>query len=101
MATTPFGEWLDSQYTRMATDYRAALARKVAQFHEVTSLFQVGEAHIQIGIEALTEVPRPVIGKYPVATAEDRDYFAQAVKPDWEGILGEYIHKLRLPVTQP
>lgn len=85
----------------MAGEYRAALADMVALFHYTTSAFPVGDAHIQIGIEALTEVPRPVIGKYAGATAEDREYFAGARKPDWESILAEYIHKLRLPVTQP
>jgi hypothetical protein len=94
-----FENWLTAQYTRMAAEYRAALSAKVQQFHAVTSAFPVRQAHIDIGIEALSEVGIPSIEKYPEPTQEDREYFKSALKPNWPGILAEYTSQLRPAVN--
>lgn len=89
MTNTSFTNWLTARYTDMASQYRQELhwiCATVAGYCSEGQRLNEGQAAAML--ELLAQVKRPELGKFPgEATQADRDYYTNARKPDFAGML--------------
>ena len=91
-----FPDFVESEFHRMATEYRWYLSIIVAEARIYCDQALCEQRHMDAVIDVMRRQVIPVIRKPPFEiTASDRQWYASCRKPDWNGVLNEYIEQVQ------
>jgi hypothetical protein len=90
--TIDFKDWLNEEYYRIATEYRAALALEVWYTKRIYSVID-GDVK-QMLAKSLRSIPVPVLRKWDGERDGTMAIFNVTKKPDFEAILKEAIESI-------